>query len=263
MNVVRKIKMIFLTGLMFLGGMIGMANVSAEEGNPFAAENFSATMTFTTDYTFRGTTFSDRDPALQGSFDWGYGSFFAGAWGSSTNATDDNMVGGTLEVDFYVGWADAVGGFDLMVMPLLYVFPGQNGSGARNDTTFELWTSIGHSLEGMLGSPYVNVAVNWSPDYFDHVTYPDGGSALYIKPSVSFALAENFGVDFAYGYQDVGGLGANDFFLDDYAHIEIGVTSSLLGFGLDLRYHNNLDENVIGQGFALGDKIVFSISRSF
>ena len=38
-----------------------MGAVADGHGGPFAAENFSATLTFTTDYTFRGTTFSDED----------------------------------------------------------------------------------------------------------------------------------------------------------------------------------------------------------
>ena len=253
-----------ITGVL-LASLMTMGNVLAEEGaGPLDAGNFSATTTFTTNYTFRGTTFSGEEPALQGSLDWGYGSWFAGMWGTSTdNSNQDNTftkvgIGGELEIDYYAGWADALGGFDLMVMSLVYTFPGQDGAGSRNDFTFELWTSAGRGFENIPGSPYVNVAFNYSPEYFD-----GGGDAYYIKPSIAFSLPRGFGIDFAYGYQDVGGVGTNEFFADDYGHIEVGLTKSVVGFDLDLRYHDNLDGSTIGDGFALDQEVVFTISRSF
>ncbi len=249
----KKFTKILLAGVVSVFSM-GSVSVAAD---PFAAENFSATLTLTTDYTFRGTTFSDRDPAIQGSFDWGYGAWFVGAWGTSTNPTDDNGIGGTLEVDYYAGWAATVGDFDVMIMPLLYTFPGQKGSEARDDTTFELWTSIGRGLEGLPGEPYVNLEFNYSSEYFDN-----GDNAYYIRPSVAFTLPQGFGLDFGYGYQDVGGVGGNDFFPDDYGHIDVGITKSVLGFDLDIRYHDNFDADVIGDGFALEDVFVFTVSRS-
>jgi len=255
----KKYTMMLAAGIFALGGA---ANVSAQDNllghEALDVENFSATLTFTTDYTFRGTSFSDRDPAIQGSFDWGYESFFAGAWATSLAPTDDNGVGGTMEVDYYFGWADNIGGFDLMVMPLFYTFPGQQGSRSRDDFTFELWNSIGRGFDTLPGSPYINLAVNYSPEYFDN-----GDDSVYINPSIAFTLPHGFGVDFEYGYQDVGGVGENDFFADDYEHISVGITKSLLGFDLDLRYHDNFDEDVIGEGFALDDEVVFSISRTF
>ncbi|MFB3099941.1 MAG: TorF family putative porin, partial [Gammaproteobacteria bacterium] len=63
-----------LGALLLLGGV---GNVLAEEdAGPFAAGNFSATTTFTTDYVFRGISFSGQNPAIQGSLDWGYSGFY-------------------------------------------------------------------------------------------------------------------------------------------------------------------------------------------
>ena len=252
---------ILLVGLISAGSM---GNAMADT-DPMAAENFSATMTFTTDYAYRGTSFSDKGPAIQGSFDYGYGSFFAGAWASSTSPTDDNGVGGTLEIDYYVGWADAILGFDLMIMPLVYTYPDQQGGGARDDTTFELWTSVGHGLEGFgfLASPYIKLEFNYSPRFFDHVTSKND-SAWYIRPSIAFTLPRGFGLDVGYGYQYVGGRDGNDFFADNYEHIDAGLSNSLLGFDLDLRYHHNFDKSTIGRVLPVFDSdLVFSISRTF
>ncbi len=257
----KKLSALFIAGSMLMGNM---GSVMAEDdGGILAAGNFSATMTFTSDYVFRGTTFSDEDPALQGSFDWGYGAWFAGAWGSSTNATDGNGLGGTLEIDYYAGWADSVGGFDLMVMPLVYTFPGQEDSDPRDDFTFELWTSIGRGIGNFPGAPYVNLEFNYSPEFFD-----GGDDAYYIRPSIAFTLPGDFGLDIGYGYQDVGGVASatnkgNEFFADDYSHVDVGLTKSALGFDFDLRYHDNFDEDVIGAEFASESQIQISVSRSF
>ncbi len=249
-----------LLGALLLLGNAGMAGAQEEEGpsGPLDPATFSSTLTFTSDYAFRGTTFSASEPAIQGSFDWGYGPWFAGAWASSLINQDVDKDfnalrgGANMEIDYYFGWADSVGGVDLMVMPLVYTFPGQDSSGARDDTTFELWTSAGYTV----GIVNLGLEINWAPDeYFDN-----GDSSLYYKGKVGVTLPMDFGIDVGYGYTDIGDN--NDFFADDYAHVEVGLTKALLGFDLDLRYHDNLDEDKIGDNFALESEVVFSISRS-
>ncbi len=270
--------------------LVSSSTVSAEDGGPFDASNFSATLTFTTDYTFRGVTFSgtgdaDGEPALQGSFDWGYGPWFAGAWASSQAPLDgaldpnfvapggDDVASGTLEIDYYFGWSDTVGGIDLTVFPLFYTYPGQD---QLDDFTFELWTAVGYGFANAPGAPYLNFEFNWSPEFFD-----GGDDAFYYRLSAAFTLANDFGIDFGYGYQDVGGDGNGDvsvggtgdgsrFFSDDYGHWDIGVTKSFLGFDFDLRYHDaddDADFTLADDGFdfkiAHDSEVVFSVSRSF
>lgn len=244
-----------------LGTVMGAALLAgsgaAVADSPFAAENFSSTLTFTTDYTFRGVSFSEDDPAIQGSFDWGYGPWFAGAWASSTTPYSSSGIGGTMEIDYYFGWADNVGGIDLMVMPLWYTFPGQSGS--RDDTTFELWTSAGFGFDSLPGTPYVTLSANWSDEYFDN-----GDDSLYLSIAVAFALPGGWGLDFLYGDQDVGGAGENDFFADDYSHWNVGLTKSAAGFDFDVRYHDNDDASKLGDdAFAKDGEVEFTVSRSF
>ncbi len=43
------------------------------------------TAALTTDYIFRGVSNTDENPAVQASFDAGYGIFYAGIWGSNTD----------------------------------------------------------------------------------------------------------------------------------------------------------------------------------
>jgi len=269
-----------------LGSVLGAALLAgstvATADDLLAAENFSGNFTLTTDYTFRGTSFSNGDVAMQGGFDWGNGPWFVGTWASSQVDLDDSTTdlaggGGTVELDFYFGWADNVGGVDLMVMPLWYTYPGQEGgsNGGRDDATFELWTSAGVGFDNLPGTPYVTLTANYSPEFFD-CTYcasgDDADSALYTAINVAFALPGGWGLDFTYGHQDVGGDSSgskvvNDFFGDDFNHTEIGLTKSAAGFDFDIRYHDNSEAKALdawAEGkFAKDGDIEFSVSRSF
>ena len=63
---------------------------------PAFAENklgWSATLTGTTDYVFRGFSLSSESPALQGSLDATYGIFYAGVWGSNVQDEGYEPVG--------------------------------------------------------------------------------------------------------------------------------------------------------------------------
>ncbi|MEZ5525187.1 MAG: TorF family putative porin [Pseudomonadales bacterium] len=264
-----------------LGTVMGAALLAgsgaAVADDMFAAENFSATLTFTTDYVFRGTTFSNNDAAIQGSFDWGYGPWFAGAWASSQGELDTGggSAGATMELDLYFGWADTVGPFDLMVMPLWYTYPGQEGGsgGGRDDQTFELWTSAGMGFDSLPGTPYVTLSVNYSDEFFDCTACTgDAEEALYYSLGVAFALPDGWGIDFLWGHQDVGGDSTsgsvnNDFFGDDYDHWNVGLTKSAAGFDFDIRYHDNEDadklNSYLGADFASDGDLVLSVSRSF
>ena len=226
--------------------------------------NFSATLTFRTNYVFRGTSFSGNEGTIQGSFDWTYGNWFVGVFGSSLDNQNQDRnfnklgIGGEFELDYILGYANSFNGFDWMIMPVIYTYPGQDAIGARNDTTLEVFTSISRQLENVVGSPVVKFEFSWSPEYFEHAD-----RSLYYRGSIALTLANEFGLDFGYGYTDIGET--NDFFVVSYSHWDIGLTQSALGFDFDLRYHDTSsnDEQALGVGFALDSEIVFSITRNF
>jgi len=225
-----------------LGTVMGAALLAgsgaALADGPLAAENFSGTLTATSDYTYRGMTFSDGGPAIQGSMDWGTGPWFAGAWASSW----DSGTTANMEVDYYFGWADAVGGVDLMVMPIWYTYPEAD----FGDHIFEIWLSAGMGFD-VAGAPYVTLGLDYSDDYF-------GPEATHLYGNVA-VTAGPVGIDVTYGNQDFEGPGG------DYSYYNIGVSGSAAGFGWDVRYHDTSDEDDIGS-LALDGETVFTISRS-
>ena len=259
----KKLLALFLGGLLFIGSM---GNVLAEgDAGPFAASNFSATTTITTEYVFRGQSFSDQDPAIQGSFDWGHNGFYAGVWGSNLELGD-----GSIELDYYGGYAGSLGPITYDAMLIYYHFPSTSESSLGADPDFfETWLTLGHTFSDAPFTPALGFLWAWSPDF----TLEDGTSH-YLKGSLGLTLPQGFGLEFGYGYQDVegdkttpvgwNGPGTEGF---DYTHWEVGITKEVIGFGLDLRYHDTEedDDHVAywGTDDQIDARLVFTISRSF
>ncbi len=225
-----------------LGGKPALAEGALSE------ENFSNTLTLTTDYIFRGTSFSNENPAIQGSFDWANdlnagGYLFAGVWGTSLNGFD-------VELDFYAGYGNSVGGIDFWIQPIFYYFPENSGY-----NIFEIWANASHTFEGA-AAPTLNLLYAYSPRWGNGT---DNTTAHYLKPSVSFSLPNDFGVDFGAGYQyieETGAPGSENF---NYLHWELGVSKSILSFDLDLRYHDTDEDS----SPIYSSRVVFSAARSF
>ena len=82
------------------------------------------------DYRFRGLSLSDEQTALQGGVT---ASLANGAYGYAWASTIDEYgagadgKGATVEVDFVLGWAGSVAGFDVDASAQLYAYPGGSG----------------------------------------------------------------------------------------------------------------------------------------
>ena len=107
-----------------LCGSAGIA-LFALTGSAFAEDKFgwSATLTGTSDYVFRGISQTNNDPTIQGSLGATYGLFYAGWWASGLdwNPIDPKAQ---VEMDWYAGfkptWGKAT--FDFGV--IYYSYPG-------------------------------------------------------------------------------------------------------------------------------------------
>ena len=79
-------------------------------------------------YIFRGLTQTNREPALQGGFDYSHSSgFYAGTWGSNISWLRDGgaySAGGSLELDFYGGYKGTFADFSYDLGTLYYWYPG-------------------------------------------------------------------------------------------------------------------------------------------
>jgi len=263
----KRIRAVLLGGLLTaLGGHA--PGVLAQ--TPLDEENFSGTVTMTTDYVFRGISFSSQNPAIQGSADWAYGNWFAGIWGTSvdsTNPPNDRGADLTSEFDFYFGYASSVAGFDWYVQPIYYHYPASDEEIFGGDPDmFEVWLNAARTIAEVPGSPTVDLLYGYTPDYFF-----ESGSGHYIRGGAAFDLGGGIGVDFGWGYQTA--EGENDILFPNrndpnYSHWDVGITGAIVGFDLDLRYHDTNQKS--GDDFAdftglenQDSRVVFTISRSF
>ncbi|MBC7207835.1 MAG: hypothetical protein H5U27_15155, partial [Methyloversatilis sp.] len=96
-------------------------SVHAEEAAP--AYTISANVGLFSQYIFRGISYTQEKPAVQGGFDLAHASgAYLGVWG--TNVSDLALSNATGEIDVYGGYAKTVGDFTFDVGFLQFIFPG-------------------------------------------------------------------------------------------------------------------------------------------
>jgi uncharacterized protein (TIGR02001 family) len=240
----------------------GLGVVRAEEAEKGILDpsHFSATTTFATDYVFRGISQTNEDPAIQGSLDYSHPiGFYLGAWGSNV---DDSISKGNIEIDFYGGYRHELFkdfSFDLSV--IYYLYPGSGDDPEANYVEGHL--GLSYALSALPLTPTIGVGYNYSPDFFG-----EDGIGHYVNGKLGLSLPYGFGLAGELGYQWVEGdkltghgqgEGGGDGF--DYTHWRVGLSKEVLGFNLDLSYHNTNEEDFLGK---VGDeRVVFMISRTF
>jgi len=235
----------------------------ADEGKSKLLDSsyISGNLAFTTDYVFRGVSQTKEDPAIQGSFEYSLPSgFYLGLWGSNV---DSSISEGDLELDFCGGYRrDITDRLNLDLSLLYYHYPS-GGSDPEPDYV-EAHVGLGYRMPGLPLAPEIGIGYWYSPDYFG-----EDGDAHYLNTNVAFSLAYGFVLGGELGYQTVegdkttgGGMGEDGSDGFDFWHWRTGLSKDVIGFGLDLSYHDTSEEEFLGQDIA-DDRVVFTISRSF
>lgn len=221
----------------------GASTMAQAQENDFLGGDFSATLTLTTDYIFRGVSLSDQDPAIQGSFDWAHNSgFYIGVWASNTD-----IPGGSVEIDYYAGFAGGIDAFSYDLMFIYYTYPGADSPPGEGFAYWELIGTLGYDFEALA----VSASVGFTPDNFggtDDATWVAGGLEVPLTVSDQVTLLFSGNV----GYQMVTGP-------DDYVHWDAGVTISLPWFDADVRYYDtDIKDDPLSNA-----RVVGTISRTF
>jgi uncharacterized protein (TIGR02001 family) len=237
--------------------LVGIATISASiivfaEEYILNAENFSANVSFTTNYIFRGETQTNDNPAIQGGLDWNYDSFYLGVWGSNV----DFQSGDSVEIDYYGGIAGEINSFAYDLGLFYYTYPGANDDGFEFDY-FEFIPSISYTFDTPY-EPSVYAHLGYSPEYFG-----EEGTGIDIEAGLSFTF-DKFGIDAAIGNQWVDGDTSNADI--EWLYYNMGVTTSAIGFDLDLRFHAARENGIdwlANDEFPNDEFVTFSINRSF
>ncbi|MFO7189605.1 MAG: TorF family putative porin [Pseudomonadota bacterium] len=211
--------------------------------------SFSGNFALVSDYRFRGISQTDRDPGIQGGFDYEHASgFYIGNWNASV--TTDLFNGGAgLEMDLYAGYRGEVEGFSYDIGVLQYYYPGAKvaGTNTRYDTT-ELYIGAGYGP--ISAKIWYGVSDKWFAS-------KDAKGSIYYELNGEFPLSDKLSLVAHVGYQDVKDTPDADYF--DY---KLGLTYDLQGWALSAAViGTDADDDVYGN---LGDTtVVLSVGKSF
>jgi len=188
------------------------------------AADASAYVALTTDYVFRGVTYSDGHPAAQVGGDVAFESgIYLGAWVSTVDIESGQTINRDLEADFYVGysypWSDTV---TLGANVVAYTFP--NAKGPVDYDYIEYSVSINY--DDQLWAEYAYAPDLYSIDANGH------NYAIFAE----LPLAAEFALGAGIGFYDLSDLSGSD-----YTYWELGVGRSFGQLGVDLRYHDASD----------------------
>jgi len=182
----------------------------------------SGTAALTTDYIFRGLSFTDEGPAIQGSFDATYGIFYAGMWASNIE-----LDGTSVEIDYYAGIRPTWRGISFDIAALYYTYPGANDNLAEADY-FELKTKAAYTFGEKLTLAVTNY---WSPEF----TF-ETGEADALEFSATYAFGSKL---FNFFSPSISGMVGSQW-VDDLPHYTYWNAGLTLGFldrwSVDVRY---------------------------
>jgi len=216
-----------------------------------AEMEISGNVAITSDYKFRGISQSDESPAIQGGFDAGWDNgIYIGAWGSSVDFDSNDGLDGSLELDYYVGWASDIGDTDFAIDVgyMYYDYPGDDGLEGDYQEFY-----------GSVSWKDLSVGINYSDDY-----YAETDEFFYYHAGYSYAFNDMISLDLHVGYNDLeknGGFLSSD--EDSFVDYSVGLTASWASVDWSIAYvGTDLDEeDVFGTDWG-DDAAIFTISKS-
>jgi uncharacterized protein (TIGR02001 family) len=234
---------------------------------------FSANVTLTSDYLYRGISQSGHKPAIQGGFNYNNpNGFYAGVWGSSISWISDGglATNAGLELDTFLGYSNSFAtDFTYDVGYLRYNYPGTYTAAATypfaKADTDELYASIAYK--------WIKLKYSYSLGKTFAVDQASGTN--YLDLSVSYPI-ESSGITLGahYGKQKYKGsattllvaAGADP----SYSDYNVSVSKDLgSGYSLAFMYSKTNASTIPGAYYTVGGKDlgkgtgVVSISRSF
>ncbi len=206
---------------------------------------FTANLTLTNDYRYRGISQSNFRPAIQGGFDYAHSSgFYIGNWNSSISWISDsasmagNSASAPIEMDFYGGYKyEWSKGFTADVGILQYYYPTTNLSAfAANPNTTEIYAAQNFTFDAVTGflkfswaaSTLFGTANSAGSNYTDlTVNYDTGFWGL--------ALNAHVGYQYVAGKTVAGNISNSSLF--SYTDWKLGVTKDFgSGFSGSMAY---------------------------
>jgi uncharacterized protein (TIGR02001 family) len=233
---------------------------------PFGG-TFTAGLTLATDYSYRGISQTQRQPAVQPSFGYETPSFgeavaisaYVGAWGSNVNFPG---TGANPEIDLLAGFkAKAFEG--KLTGDLGYIRYNYLGAPANLQYDFnEFGLVLGYDF----GVVALSGAVRYSPNFFANsgIAWYKWAQAVVPLPFININENVSFKVFGTIGNQYVERFTNYGIPWNNYWDWQIGLTMTLYGFDLTLAY---TDTNIDYQGclstYNCQARAIFMVSKTF
>jgi len=240
---------------------------AAAPAEPASPHTLTANVGLFSQYVFRGITYTNERPALQGGFDYAHSSgAFLGIWG--TNVDDAGLYGNTLEIDLYGGFANTIGdtGIGYNVGFLQFYYPDNDKIAGQSPNTTELNAAISYKWLTLKYSRAVT-------DFFglNSVSLGDGKGDTkgsdYWELNFNYVLPKDINLALHVGHQTV--EDRSDF---DYTDFLIGVNKnfsvgSSTGWNVGVNYTTtDADDDiwVDANGHETGDDhVILFLKRTF
>lgn len=212
----------------------------------------SASVTFTTDYVFRGISQTDGGAAIQGSLDWTQDMFYAGIWGSNVNFGAVNYTElASMELDAYVGITPTTGpvSWDLGVVG--YFYPNADDSIAGGELDY--YEGIVQASMDLTDQFSVGATFAYTPEYFG-----ESGDGTYWEVNGGFNIDDATSITAAFGVQDI------DFASDSYSTWNVAFNHTMHGFNVGLMYSDTedaFDNGYVGDPSNADGRLILSIGR--
>ena len=236
---------------------------------------FSANVSLTTDYLFRGMSQTGGKPALQGGFDYANpNGLYAGVWASSISWIGDGglATNAGTEIDTYFGFSNSFAtDFTYDVGFLRYNYPGSYTAAA----TFPYAKADTNEIYGSIG--YKWVTVKYSRSLGDTFAIASASGSDYIQVDASYPI-ESAGITLGahYGKQKFKGAGYTNIITTggivadpSYSDYNVSVSKDLgSGYSASLMYSKTNATTSPGAFWTVGGKnlgkgtAVLTISKS-
>lgn len=221
------------------------APLMASAADPVPTHSFSYNVGLTSNYLFRGISQTHGGPAIQGGVDYTHSSgLYAGVWASNITWVKQYHDSGSLEMDFYGGFKNAINDdwtYDIGL--IRYQYPNNGGSTAgktvfsqlANPNTTEVYGAIGWKWFTVKYSHAISENfIGWVPNNAaGNLPNKDSKGSNYLELNAAYDLGDGWGISGHVGHQKVHGVndwatGTHD---ADYTDWNIGVTKDV-GFGV-------------------------------
>lgn len=224
----------------------------AQDAATSSPHAFTGNVMVATDYRFRGISQTEKEPAIQGGFDYSHASgFYAGNWNSNISG---NFIGdGSIEMDFYAGYKFEPAKDVLADVGILqYYYPNaEAGDGTEYDTT-----------EIYVGASWQWLSAKYSYAISENVFgVPDARGSWYLDLNGNFEIADKTTLNLHVGRQKI----EADAVSGSYTDWKIGVSRDFGFATVGLSYiDTNASDFYSLNNKDLGDStLVLSLSKTF